>query len=246
MRVQCVSYNLLWLHYNYSVLPQHGQINLSAVPSFSFNHQPHFIPMLTQQFEHSGVQQPITSKWTLLNLWQHFALLYTNTTASPVLESTKTKHWKKAIHSFWKNCAQSVLKSCMTLSSVLCGLQSYNLDKGVSFYPDLKCKQFKILNIWGKHLSMSRCVPRVEEAYLKDLGGKQWECMEILWCYNRYDGFDVGVGFIFSIQCDSVIPTRKLEEDVGVIHGKTQNALEKNRFTAIYMVTKVNYSPISN
>lgn len=94
------------------VLPQH-------VPSFSFNHQPHFIPMLTQQCEHSGLQQPITSKWTLLNIWQHFALLYTNTTASPVLQSTKTKHWKKAIHSFWKNSAQSVLKSFMTPSSVL-------------------------------------------------------------------------------------------------------------------------------
>lgn len=40
-------------------------------PSLVFNHRPRRGPMLTQQLEYGAVQQSITSKWALLDIWQH-------------------------------------------------------------------------------------------------------------------------------------------------------------------------------
>lgn len=40
-------------------------------PSLVFNHQPRRGPMLTQQLQYGAVQQSITSKWALLDIWQH-------------------------------------------------------------------------------------------------------------------------------------------------------------------------------
>lgn len=92
-------------------------------PSLVFNHRPRRGPMLTQQLEYGAVQQSITSKWALLDIWQHSG---SYTQLPPVLLSLSAprlnteKSYSFIFFFFHGGCSQFQSPIFKTLSVVRC------------------------------------------------------------------------------------------------------------------------------